>query len=948
MKPSQDVRPRRISLLAALALLVSTIVVVSSPPEAAEAQATNVAIGKAASQSSLCHGGVASRVVDGNTNGVWGNGSVAHTCNEAQPWIDIDLGQAYQVDTIKLWNRTDCCADRTSNYSIFVSPTPMSGRSYADLSADAAVWGEFRAAAPNPSATFSAGGFSGRYVRLQLSGTNFINVAELEVFAAGGGGGGGQANLSQSIIRTDGVEGGVTSQSNALVDAQVWDIEFVGNRAFVAGKFERVVRATTDWARVDQPFLAAFDMSTGSWDPSFRPQLDGPAWALDEGPDGQLYVGGEFSTVNGVSRPGLVAFDTATGDVDSEFDGWVERRWSDSLAVIRDLHRHGDDLYVIGSFSHATDGSTTMQAGKVARFDAATGEPDRAWVPVLSGRSGWAIDTSDDGQRVFLGGQFSYVNGANDTDLFAAVDAATGALIPGFDNGFNAPRRAVWPTGGIVYDLSVAGDRVYLAGAEHFWEARSAANGQSLQLTLSYNGNWFNDTQVAELELGKMWIGCHCYRHWGYSNHDIVSATGQITGTLTRGVQAGDGVWAVDAAPDGCLWMGGDLRGTRNLHGYPDNGSFRWVGRFARFCPEGGPPQPPPPPPGGNEELLAAGSNWKVLAATEWPQRWTENGFDAGSWINATAEFGYGDGNEATVISNATRPAAVLGRATFTVDDPDAFEQLMFEVQADDGATVWINGNPVVAQNIADGTIDASTLATRSVWGSDERAWTEYRVDADHLIAGTNVVAVSVHQGWSGSSDLGFDLRIEGLADAAGADDPEPNISIATPQPDAVVLRAYGDASRYLEDAAGAPDGWTAPGFTDGSWNPGTGSLGFGEDNIDTVMNHGLTTYYIRASFDIPAGEVGQPMVVEMQRDDGVVVYLNGSEIGRDTMPDGPIDSSTRASAFIYGAAESETISFTVPAGLAQAGGNVLAIEVHQADPNSADLQARFRVRTAP
>lgn len=266
---------------------------------------------------------------------------------------------------------------------------------------------------------------------------------------------------------------------------------------------------------------------------------------------------------------------------------------------------------------------------------------------------------------------------------------------------------------------------------------------------------------------------------------------------------------------------------------------------------------------------------------------------------------------------------------------------------ADDGATVWLNGKPVVAHNMADGVISPTTLATRSVWGSDKRAWNEYVVDASHLVAGNNVVAVSVHQGWASSSDLGFDLQIEGAANADGVVAPEPSISVAEPAPQLAVLRDYDGASRYLE--GDAPNGWQGLSFNDGSWASGTGSLGFGEDDIDTVLNAGLTTYYIRAPFNVPADQAGQPLTIEMQRDDGVVVYLNGAEIGRDTMPDGPVDSSTRASAFIYGSAEAETITFTAPGDLTRSGSNVLAIEVHQADPNSIDLRAHFRVvRTSP
>ncbi|MEM7275411.1 MAG: hypothetical protein AAF547_20215 [Actinomycetota bacterium] len=752
--------------------------------------------------------------------------------------------------------------------------------------------------------------------------------------------------LSNEVIRTDGVEGVVVSQANPKITAHVWDIEFVGNTAYVAGQFLRVIRATTDWARIDQPFLAAFDASTGQWEADFRPVLDGPVWALDQA-DGMLLAGGEFTTVNGEARAGVVGLDPLTGATDGRFTGSVERRFSDKKAVVRDLHVDGDRLYVVGNFSHAAGGGTSMAAAKAVRFDTATGAPDSAWTPVIAGRSAWAVDTSVDGSRVFLGGEFSYVNGVADTDLFAAVDATAGALIPGFDNGFNVNRHRAWPLGGVIYDLAVAGDKVFLAGAEHFWESRSVSDGSSISLVLQYQGRWFNDTQVAELEGGKVYIGCHCLRHRGYANHDIDPVTDEITGTLTSGMAGGDGVWATAMAPDGCLWMGGDLRGTRTLYGAPVDGTMRWVGRFARFCPPGGPPAPPQT----DHVLVDAGSTWDVSTATDWPAGWTEPGFDAraAGWTPAQAEFGYGDGDEATAIDDAGRPGAVVARAGFDVSDPGRFQHLKLDMQVDDGATVWINGAIAAAHNMNDGEVGPTTLAASGVWGRAETQWHTFRLDPSLLVDGRNVIAVTVHQGTTGSRDLGFDLALTGSTDRVISFDPTPAVTLAAPPPAVTVLRAVDDEYRYLVGTSAPPADWTDPAHDDGAWTAGSGVLGFGEDGIVTTeAAPGATTYYFRARFDAPADAVAGAALVELTRDDGVVVYLNGAEIGRDTMPDGPIDFETRATRFLWGAAESDPVRFTIPAGSLRQAGNVLAVEVHQAHPDSRDLRLGVEIRSNP
>gem|GEM_PF-980458 len=67
----------------------------------------NVALKKEAKQNATGAGGVASRGVDGNTDGNWGGKSVTHTPgNKRDPWWEVDLGQEYAVDKIVIWNRT--------------------------------------------------------------------------------------------------------------------------------------------------------------------------------------------------------------------------------------------------------------------------------------------------------------------------------------------------------------------------------------------------------------------------------------------------------------------------------------------------------------------------------------------------------------------------------------------------------------------------------------------------------------------------------------------------------------------------------------------------------------------------------------------------------------------------------------------------------------------------
>lgn len=147
--------------------------------------ATNLALGKPATQSSTYEVAVASRAVDGNTLGTYGGASLTHTAaNAAQDWWQVDLGRSNRIDSLTLWNRTDCCANRLSNFMVFVSATDMTGRSLDQLRADPAVVARQVGASNIAPAIGIPVGAGGRFVRVQLTGQGFVSLAEVQVFGA--------------------------------------------------------------------------------------------------------------------------------------------------------------------------------------------------------------------------------------------------------------------------------------------------------------------------------------------------------------------------------------------------------------------------------------------------------------------------------------------------------------------------------------------------------------------------------------------------------------------------------------------------------------------------------------------------------------------------------------------------------------------------------------------
>jgi hypothetical protein len=151
-------------------------------------QSTNLALGKAATQSSTLSGYAtagAAAAVDGLTDGNFFNGSVTHTNLGTNPWWQVDLGASAAINTMTIWNRTDCCDNRLSDYWVFVSNTPFSpSDTPSTLQNRAGTFGSHQTSAPN-SSTIVIVGVQGRYVRVQLTGANYLSLAEVQVMGTG-------------------------------------------------------------------------------------------------------------------------------------------------------------------------------------------------------------------------------------------------------------------------------------------------------------------------------------------------------------------------------------------------------------------------------------------------------------------------------------------------------------------------------------------------------------------------------------------------------------------------------------------------------------------------------------------------------------------------------------------------------------------------------------------
>lgn len=174
---------------------------------------------------------------------------------------------------------------------------------------------------------------------------------------------------------------------------------------------------------------------------------------------------------------------------------------------------------------------------------------------------------------------------------------------------------------------------------------------------------------------------------------------------------------------------------------------------------------------GGITVLVATGSVWKYLDdGSNQGTAWRASAFNDGSWPSGPAQLGYGDGDEATVVSFGPNASAkyitTYFRRAFTVPDPAAFAGLTLRVLRDDGAVVYLNGNEVFRTNMPAGGVTSATPASVALGGVDETTYVSASVPVSALVAGTNVIAVEIHQANGTSSDVSFDLELSGSTGA--------------------------------------------------------------------------------------------------------------------------------------------------------------------------------------
>ncbi|GII93515.1 fibrinogen-like YCDxxxxGGGW domain-containing protein [Sinosporangium siamense] len=644
-----------------------------------------------------------------------------------------------------------------------------------------------------------------------------------------------------------GVVGGGVGEENL----EVQSLGILGNTIYVGGKFSHVQKgpnpAPAD--KVNQQYLAAFDLATGEWRSGFLPQLDGQVWDI-QALDDKVVIAGEFTNVNGEpNTAGMAALDPATGAV---VPGWrtTFTRAGGLPVKVKALDRQGDWIYIGGGFNHVSGGnplSSPVWAVAAARVRVSDGRPDANWTPHFDANV-IELDASSQGDRVYFGGRFSNVNG-QPANSFAVISTATpAALVPGLGNWLPSTAAQARDYRQTVREV---GDKVWMGGAEHDFQVYTRDNLTRVAGHITRQGG---DLQASEEINGIIYGACHCPEFvfndassWdnttGWSNaHQILwigawdAQTGKYLPNFAPSIDSrrGDGPWELLKDDNGCLWFGGDMN-----RGSWDSGSggYQWLGGFGRLC---GTDSTAPTTPGNFRLTGTSGGN--QLA-----------------WNAANDSSGAPD-------YEILRDDRVIART---------------------GGTSWTDSDP---------------LGTHKYW----------------------VRAIDDAGNRSASSPV---LKVQATAN----------------------LMQNGASWKWVYDGVDLGTAWTGTSFDDSGWASGPGELGYGDGDEATTLPEGTTprhwTAYFRTTLNVADPAQYEELLIDLIRDDGAVVYINGVEVGRTNLPAGPIAHNTPALVGYSSNADERTpVRFTVPASALVAGNNTIAVEMHQNNQWSVDLSFAMNI----
>ncbi|MCC6497473.1 MAG: PQQ-like beta-propeller repeat protein, partial [Propionibacteriaceae bacterium] len=207
-----------------------------------------------------------------------------------------------------------------------------------------------------------------------------------------------------------------------------WNQLVVGNTVYVVGQFTaaRPSGAAPGQNQTTRNNMLAYDLVTGELKTAFNPNLNAQAFAVAASPDGsRIYIGGDFTTVGGITRSRIAALDPVTGAMLTSFSARAD-------SSVRAIAATASTVYVGGLFTTVNG----LSRARLAALRASDGGVITSFAPVFTGASTStprvnALVLSPTGDRLVVGGNFNTLNGSGRPGYgLGMLNTTTGASLP--------------------------------------------------------------------------------------------------------------------------------------------------------------------------------------------------------------------------------------------------------------------------------------------------------------------------------------------------------------------------------------------------------------------------------------------------------------------------------------------------------------------------------------
>lgn len=216
------------------------------------------------------------------------------------------------------------------------------------------------------------------------------------------------------------------------------------------------------------------------------------------------------------------------------------------------------------------------------------------------------------------------------------------------------------------------------------------------------------------------------------------------------------------------------------------------------------------------------------------------------------------------------------------------------------------------------------------------------------------------HPGGSVPRDYALNITNDSGRIYYTSDGTDPRSPGGAPNPDAIAqsgsklnveLIGAGSEWKYNDDDGDLGNPWREPAYNDSNWKSGNGPLGFGgiNDNttspsrritIATTINprpRQLTAYF-RNTFEIDQAAAYFELDLNIMSDAGAAVYINGTEVFRDSnLPLGALFSTSTGND-ASDSNEGDYDRYPIDASVLEDGTNVIAVEMHNVSLGSSDM----------